>query len=74
MKAINLSINYEDEKFSTIKLYISQKGMSIEEEVSKTIDALYHKHVPANVREYFDLKKGQKISPTPIAKKIFDFN
>lgn len=69
MKTINLSINYEEEKYSTIKLYISQRGMSIEEEVSKTIDALYNKHVPANVREFFELKKGQKESAVSKVKK-----
>ena len=58
MKKTTVSIPYEDEKLSTLKLYIEQKGMQIETELEKYLDTLYAKYVPTSVREYLDMRAG----------------
>lgn len=56
MKKSNISIMYDDEKLSAIKLYMSQRDLDFKEELEKSVDSLYAKYVPANVREFIDMK------------------
>lgn len=51
MKKTSLSIMYDDEKLNAIKLYMSQRDLDFKEELEKSVDSLYAKYVPANVRE-----------------------
>ena len=37
-------------------MYLEQRGASIEDEVSKHLETLYAKNVPAGVREFIDMK------------------
>lgn len=56
MKKTSLSIMYDDEKLNAIKLYMSQRDLDFKEELEKSVDSLYAKYVPANVREFIDVK------------------
>ena len=56
MKKTSVSIMYDDEKLSAVKLYISQRDLDFKEELEKSVDTLYSKYVPANVREFIDMK------------------
>ena len=56
MKKVSVNIMYDSEKLSAIKLYMSQRDMDIKDELEKLVDALYSKYVPANVREFIDMK------------------
>lgn len=56
MKKSSISIMYDDEKLSAIKLYMSQRDLDFKEELEKSVDSLYAKYVPANVREFIDMK------------------
>ena len=56
MKKTSLSIMYDDEKLNAIKLYMSQRDLDFNEELEKSVDSLYAKYVPANVREFIDMK------------------
>lgn len=47
---------YDDEKLNAIKLYMSQRDLDFKEELEKLVDSLYAKYVPANVREFIDMK------------------
>ena len=60
MKKSSISIMYDDEKLSAIKLYISQRDLDFKEELEKSVDSLYAKYVPANVREFIDMRTKQK--------------
>jgi hypothetical protein len=73
MKKTSVSILYDDEKLSAIKLYMSQRDLNFKEEVEKSVDSLYTKYVPANVREFIDLKSLQTKpskpkKPKPVAE------
>lgn len=50
MKKTSVSIMYDDEKLNAIRLYMSQCDLDFKEELEKSVDALYAKYVPANVR------------------------
>ena len=70
MKKSSISIMYDDEKLSAIKLYMSQRDLDVKEELEKSVDALYAKYVPANVREFIDMKGSQVKPPKPKKPKI----
>ena len=56
MKKTSVSIMYDDEKLNAVKLYMSQRDLDFKEELEKSVDSLYAKYVPANVREFIDMK------------------
>ena len=56
MKKINITIEYDEEKLSALKMYLEQKGQTVEGELQKSLEGLYSKNVPAGVREYLQLK------------------
>lgn len=60
MKKTSVSIMYDDEKLNAIKLYMSQRDLDFKEELEKSVDSLYAKYVPANVREFIDMRTKQK--------------
>ena len=70
MKKTSLSIMYDDEKLNAIKLYMSQRDLDFKEELEKSVDSLYAKYVPANVREFIDMKGSQVKPPKPKKPKI----
>ena len=65
MKKTSMSIMYDDEKLNAIRLYMSQRDLDFKEELEKSVDALYAKYVPANVREFIDMKGSQVKTPKP---------
>ena len=74
MKKINISITFDEEKLTALKMYLGQKNMTVEKELTKALEALYGKPVPAGVREYLALrteappdKKKKKVAPSAVA-------
>ena len=70
MKKTSVSIMYDDEKLNAIKLYMSQRDLDFKEELEKSVDSLYAKYVPANVREFIDMKTVLNKPPKPKKPKI----
>lgn len=68
MRTENISIQFDAEKLAAINIYIREKGLSLEEELQKSAEALYVKHVPTNVRAYIDAKNGVEVSTKKPAK------
>ena len=66
MKKASISIFYDDEKLSAVKMYMKQKDLDIKSELERTIDSMYAKYVPSNVREFIDMKAVQKPSRTKV--------
>lgn len=69
MKKTTVSVSFDDEKLSALKMYLEQRGQTVEGELEKCIDTLYAKTVPAGVREFLDLRSGVVPTP-PKAKKL----
>ena len=66
MKKASINIFYDDEKLSAVRMYMKQKDLDIKSELEKTIDSMYAKYVPSNVREFIDMKAVQKPSRTKV--------
>ena len=58
MKKANITIVYDAEKLSALKLYLGQKNLFVETELIAATDNLYVKTVPANVRDFIELQAG----------------
>ena len=65
MKKENISIAYDSEKLSAVKLYMEQRDTDLKSEMEKSLDALYTKYVPANVREFLDMKSSVPSTSRP---------
>lgn len=74
MKKTSVSIMYDDEKLNAVKLYMSQRDLDFKEELEKSVDSLYTKYVPANVREFIDMKSSQIKPPKPKKPKSNEEN
>ena len=70
MKKISITVSYDEETLNTLKIYLDEKGTSVEDEILKHLDALYARYVPASVRDFFVRRSGGVVSkPTPKLKK-----
>lgn len=58
MKKTTVTITFDEEKLSALKIYLEQKNQTAEEELEAALAALYNKTVPTGVREYLDLRSG----------------
>lgn len=56
MKKVSVTVQYDEEKLSTIKICMEKKGLNINDEIIKFIDSQYTKQVPAQVRDLFNMK------------------
>ena len=67
MKKASINIFYDDEKLSAVRMYMKQKDLDIKSELERTIDSMYARYVPSNVREFIDMKAIQKSSRTKVS-------
>ena len=51
MKKATITISYDEEKLNALKLYLSQKGTTVEDELNT-------KSVPVGVREFIEMRNG----------------
>lgn len=58
MKKTTITISFDEEKLSAMKMYLAQKNMQVENEMEKFLETLYLKTVPSGVREFIDMKSG----------------
>lgn len=69
MKKDSITIPYDKEKLAALRLYLEQKGQSVEQEMVSAMDTLYAKAVPGNVREFLDLRSGMEVKSTERRKR-----
>ena len=70
MRKVNITVSYESEKLNALRLYLKQKDLSLEAELSKAVDSLYNRVVPQGVREFVEMQAAsQSIRPVTRAKK-----
>lgn len=65
LKKTNISISFDEEKLTALRLYMEQKDLQLEDELVKAVENFYGKHVPANVREFIDMRSGELAEPAP---------
>lgn len=77
MKKVSVTVQYDEEKLKTLKLFLEKKSIDINDEIIKFIDSLYTKQVPTQVRDFFDMKAEserkasvkQNVQPIPKGDK-----
>lgn len=68
MKKVTITISYDEEKLSALKMYLTQRGVQVESELERSLETLYTKTVPAGVREFIEMKSGNTPKPAPVKK------
>ena len=63
MKKATITISFDEEKLSALKMYLAQKNMQVESELEHALDSLYVKNVPAGVRDFIEMKSGAVTAP-----------
>jgi len=69
VKKDSISIPYDEEKLAALRLYLEQKGQSVEQELVSAAESLYTKTVPSNVREFLDLRPGMEVKTAERRKR-----
>ena len=70
MKKANIVIAFDEEKLAAVKMYMSQRELDLRTELEKTLDGMYVKFVPSNVREFIDMKADSiKLRPSADRQK-----
>lgn len=71
MKTSNITICYNSEKLTALKMYIRQKNTSVEKELVSALDTMFAKYVPFQVREYISMseKTQNEVNRKPAENK-----
>ena len=67
MKKVTVTVSYDEEKLSTLRLYLTEKELQVEEVLIKALDSLFVKAVPQPVQHFLEMKNGAV--PSPAAEK-----
>ena len=70
MKKATITISFDEEKLSALKMYMEQKGNNVEGELEKSMESLYTKNVPAGVRNFIDMKSGTEVLSKPKPRNL----
>lgn len=55
MKKVTISVEYDESKMKALKYFLEQKSnKSVSGKLVETLDSLYKKNVPLNVRDYIE--------------------
>ena len=58
-------ITLDDKKVQALKMYLSEKKTSLDEQLSNYAEQLYGKIVPQNVRDYIEMTVKQQSATKP---------
>ena len=65
MKKVTISVEYDETKMKALKYFLEQKGnKTVSEKLVETLDSLYKKNVPLNVRDYIESSSNNSNSNT----------
>ena len=45
MKKVNVTVQYDEEKYKAVKMYLEKKGKNLDDEIAGYMDTLFTKHV-----------------------------
>lgn len=60
MRQTNIQFSFDEEKLNAVKMYLAERGVTLEQELECYMDVLFKKNVPANVRDYIELRGSNK--------------
>ena len=65
MKKTSITITWEEDKLSALRLYLAEKQLQVEEALTKALESLYAKAVPQPVQHYLELRNSTAESTAP---------
>ena len=71
MKQTTIQFRYDSDQLDALRLFLQQKGRTLEADLEGYCDQLFEKHVPKQVQEYL-LSKPSKPAKSRPAKKALD--
>lgn len=69
MKQYSITVSFEDEKLAALRRYMGKKDSEPEAELRDTLQKLYEKFVPVQVREYIEETGKEAPAPAPKPKR-----
>ena len=66
----NIQITYDEERLAALKIFLEEKGKTLDAEIASMLDALYERTVPQKV-QFFLVKKGHADNAKTKAKADF---
>ena len=69
MKKTTITISFDEDKLSALKIYLAEKELRVEEVLVKALDGLYAKAVPQPVQRFLELRSGGAADPAPAKAK-----
>ena len=69
MKQTTIQIKAEQEKVNAIRICMTGKDGSLEQELTEYVDSLYKKYVPASVREFIEKSDAQEQSARRVTRR-----
>lgn len=60
MRKARIQISYDAEKLDAIEDYAAKKGVDLMAEIDETISRVYEKCVPAQVREFLEIRQQRE--------------
>lgn len=66
----NIQITYDEERLAALKIFLEEKGKTLDAEIASMLDALYERTVPQKV-QFFLEKKGRADNAKTKAKADF---
>lgn len=59
MKNVTVTIPYDEDKLSALRLYLAEKQLKVEDALVKALDSLYVKAVPQSVQHFLRLRSSE---------------
>lgn len=59
MKKVPVTVTYDDERLSALKLFLEKKEFTVEQQLELCLENLYLKNVPVDVRKYLEMKLAE---------------
>ena len=56
MRIINVQVAYDEEKLDALKVFLDEKGKTLDGELTSMMDALYERTVPQKVQFFIEKK------------------
>lgn len=68
MKKATISLSFDEEKLSAIRMYMTKKDADLDAELLSQLDRLYEKYVPVNVRDFITERYSE--DETAVTKNV----
>ncbi len=66
IKSTAVQIEYESDKLEALRVYLNDKNSTVEQELLETLDSIYKKVVPTQVRDFIERKNAPLTPPVVV--------